>query len=184
MGHPSISSVLYLTGDEYSGPTIVFNQTVTNNTDVLADKLWYNKPKNNTFLIFNGDLLHGALPCYPSSSSNDNGNDQHRLTLMVGFWTDKSMSCMSNQKENDHYQNEYIYQPSNPKLPNINDENNTWVKEIITSDYPKIISLSNITSTTTNTNTNVVPIPCHCIQPAWEKIINDEENNNNTTNTM
>jgi len=59
--HPIFSSVLYLTGDESSGPTIVFNQTP--NSTQVATKCWRNVPHNNSLLIFPGNLLHGVLPC-------------------------------------------------------------------------------------------------------------------------
>lgn len=94
VSHPDVSSVLYLTGAERdketnsasAGPTIVFDQTPDSTT--VASKAWISKPKDNSFLVFPGNLLHGVLPCSGGCSDvkqTDKENDNHRLTLMVGF---------------------------------------------------------------------------------------------------
>ena len=102
--HPSISSVMYLTGAGWdrrdagdpstaaaAGATVVFDQTPESKE--VAPGAWVSHPRDNAFMIFPGNLLHGVLPCIGGGGDDgddDSGNDGeegiHRLTLMVGFW--------------------------------------------------------------------------------------------------
>ena len=64
--HPVMSSILYLTGgSEHSsspaGATIILDETP--NSTTVGKKCWQGIPKNNTFLVFPGNRLHGVLPC-------------------------------------------------------------------------------------------------------------------------
>ena len=69
ISHPVISSVLYLTGNNDTsrhgtspaGSTIVLNQTPDSKNP--ATICYSCPPRDNTFLVFPGDMLHGVLPC-------------------------------------------------------------------------------------------------------------------------
>lgn len=140
--HPILSSVLYLTGggeDDPAGATIILDQTPDSET--VADCCWQSVPKDNSFMLFPGNLLHGVLPC-PGHQVNEtqNGNKEtdeqliqgwkeaptdekspksNRLTLMVGFWTRNVPETMKER---------HLYGPCGP-LPPATDEH-TWVHEI------------------------------------------------------
>jgi len=116
VSHPIVSSVLYLTGGGAgAGSTIVFNQT-PDSTD-NATQVWLSEPKNNHFMNFPGNLLHGVLPCVGGSSS-DGDIDKNRLTLMVGFWTRDVTKEMKNRR---------LYGPCGPLPPAT--EEHSWVME-------------------------------------------------------
>jgi len=94
--HPIVSSVLYITGAGRgckAGSTIVFDQTPESKD--VAPQAWISHPKNNAFMTFPGELLHGVLPCAGTTGKKEanNGSSEskeeipHRLTFMVGFWT-------------------------------------------------------------------------------------------------
>ena len=63
-----MSSVRYLTGGAHGqqsaaspgGSTIVFDQTPDAKT--IAPKIWASQARNNSFMMFPGNLLHGVLP--------------------------------------------------------------------------------------------------------------------------
>jgi hypothetical protein len=109
--HPLVSSVLYLTGNETSGSTIVMDQTPE--SDCVAETCWRSDPCANSFMAFPGNLLHGVLPC--QGRSND--TKQHRLTFMIGFKT---------RRVPDQRKKEDLYGPCGPLPPNTE----AWVKEI------------------------------------------------------
>ena len=67
--HPVLSSVLYLTGDETSGATVVFDQTP--DSDKPAQHAWRCVPKDNSYMTFPGNLLHGVLPCPGKKQKGD-----------------------------------------------------------------------------------------------------------------
>lgn len=173
--HPILSSVLYLTGNNSSstespaGATIVLDQT-PDSTEV-AQVAWRSVPRNNTYMVFPGNLLHGVLPCpgssddatYPvkdtpslqwdDSITTDQKN--HRLTFMVGFWTRRVPDTMKERR---------LYGPCGP-LPPANDEH-TWVKEI-QDGYPKATSdMGSVDKFET------IPLPK--VSPAWERIVSEE----------
>ncbi|KAL3815986.1 hypothetical protein ACHAXA_005195 [Cyclostephanos tholiformis] len=117
--HPIISSVMYLTGAGRhrelakgndaavstipaitAGSTVVFNQTPE--SMVVAPRTWVSHPRDNAFMVFPGNLLHGVLPCGGAgvreglgatiggiNVGKDDGEEEgiHWLTLMIGFWT-------------------------------------------------------------------------------------------------
>ena len=116
ISHPIVSSVLYLTGGGAgAGSTIVFDQTP--NAKENATQVWLSEPKNNHFMNFPGNLLHGVLPCVGGSDSNSD-IDKNRLTLMVGFWTRDVRKGMKNRK---------LYGPCGPLPPAT--EDHSWVLE-------------------------------------------------------
>jgi hypothetical protein len=77
--HPLYSTVLYLTGGNAgSGATIVLDQTP--DSQQVATKAWRCVPKDNTLLVFPGNLLHGVLPCPGeslSSSQEEKEEEKH-----------------------------------------------------------------------------------------------------------
>ena len=105
--HPVYSAVLYLTGDEAMGATVVLDQTP--DAKCNAAFCHRNVPRPNSLLVFPGNLLHGVLPCpgrwrdedpsrasaakelfedpHPPAAWDASSGEPHRLTLMVGFWT-------------------------------------------------------------------------------------------------
>jgi hypothetical protein len=115
VSHPIVSSVLYLTGGGVgAGSTIVFDQTPDSKEN--AKQVWLSEPKNNHFMNFPGNLLHGVLPCVGGSSREE--TDTNRLTLMVGFWTRDVTKGMKNRK---------LYGPCGPLPPAT--EEHSWVLE-------------------------------------------------------
>ncbi len=115
VSHPIVSSVLYLTGGGAgAGSTIVFDQTPDSKEN--AKQVWLSEPKNNHFMNFPGNLLHGVLPCVGGSGSDE--IDKNRLTLMVGFWTRDVTKGMKNRK---------LYGPCGP-VPTATEEH-SWVLE-------------------------------------------------------
>lgn len=117
VSHPIVSSVLYLTGGGAgrAGSTIVFDQAP--HAEENATQVWLSEPKNNHFMNFPGNLLHGVLPCVAGSTS-DIDVDKNRLTLMVGFWTRDVTKGMKNRK---------LYGPCGPLPPATNEH--SWVIE-------------------------------------------------------
>jgi hypothetical protein len=180
--HPILSSVLYLTGGEQGGATVVLDQTPDDEKN--AEQCWRSVPKDNSFLVFPGNLLHGVLPCPgktpvqeapPASKSeesivvSDLWKDpassspavpvKHRLTLMVGFWTRRVPDKMKNQR---------LYGPCGP-MPPCTDEH-TWVQEISkgyggkkNKKSKKVAATKTITD---DANFKTVAIPK--ITPTWE----------------
>jgi len=139
--HPIISSVLYLTGCKrngtdgttptdaaVAGSTIVFDQTPS--SQEVAPQAWVSHPRDNSFMNFPGNLLHGVLPCaggrgIADQNGNKDGNlskdkeeEVNRLTFMVGFWTRNVAEGMG---ERD------LYTPCGP-LPPATSEH-SWVIE-------------------------------------------------------
>ncbi|KAL7496009.1 hypothetical protein ACHAWT_005473 [Skeletonema menzelii] len=144
ISHPVVSSVLYLTGGGAgAGSTIVFDQTP--NAKENATQVWLSEPKNNHFMNFPGNLLHGVLPCVGGPSSNSD-TDKNRLTLMVGFWTRDVTKGMKNRK---------LYGPCGP-LPPATDEH-SWVLEA--QRDVKQVSCCTVEATTLKV-----------ASPAWETI--------------
>jgi len=161
--HPIISSVLYLTGApgdgtatgaadceedtaatavadaaaHSPGSTVVFDQTP--DSKEVASRAWVSRPRNNSFMVFPGNLLHGVLPC-AGTGKKDLRRDKigcggseggtaidsdekivesiHRLTFMVGFWTRNVTDGMGERK---------LYSPCGP-LPPASAEH-SWVVE-------------------------------------------------------
>lgn len=165
ISHPIVSSVLYLTAGEgaTSGPTIILDQTP--DSKEVATKCWTCVPQNNSFMVFNGNQLHGVLPCPGDKYENEKSDNvdtmdwkkkqdtedvPHRLTFMVGFWT----RCVPDKMEN-----RTVYGPCGPLPPADSTE---WVRDI--NEYPKHLAPSK------NLNESTLPK----ISPAWESIQRNE----------
>jgi hypothetical protein len=180
--HPVLSSVLYLTGGSANaGATIVFDETP--DSKEVASKCWKGVPKDNSFLIFPGECLHGVLPC-PGDGSNGTTDDDHsntkelvydcwktddtekddedeqphRLTFMVGFWTRNVPATMKKRE---------LYGPCGPLPP----RGTKWVDEM-SDGYD-----DNGSAMQKNPNgasaEDMVALPLPSVSPAWEQIDSD-----------
>ena len=173
--HPIISGVMYLTGDVKGGPTFILDQTPDATT--LPDFCWSQTPSDNSLLIFPGNLLHGVLPCPGSLDkskqqgmlSEDTSPDlsslwdkplsstlaileDHRLTLLVGFWTRNVPEKMKMRS---------IYGPCG-SLPPMTEEH-TWVTQL-SEGYEKDATIA------PPARCNVKAQPVMQISPAWEAL--------------
>mmetsp|Transcript_24225 Transcript_24225/g.52770 ORF Transcript_24225/g.52770 Transcript_24225/m.52770 type:complete len:684 (-) Transcript_24225:1087-3138(-) len=165
--HPILSSVLYLRGGSTghavspAGSTIVFDQTP--DSEQVASKVWTSQPRNNTFMIFPGDLLHGVLPCPGDEASAPQSSleqPEHRLTFMVGFWTRRVPDKMTDRR---------LYGPCGPLPPSTGDH--TWVQNIATG-YG-----SGCNSAASSGRAEIVSFALPEISPAWECL--DKDGNRN-----
>lgn len=170
--HPILSSVLYLTGgSQGGGATIVLDQT-PDSKDV-ARFAWKNEPRDNSFLLFPGNRLHGVLPCVGQLSPTETkvrftsdidasdlfpdtthsaSEPKHRLTFMVGFWTRRVPDRMKERK---------LYGPCGI-LPSASEEH-TWVHHILEGYDGQHNCKSEVQISAT-----VSPVPT--ISPAWEAL--------------
>ncbi len=170
--HPILSSVLYLTGGcQGGGATIVLDQTP--DSKEIAPFAWKNEPRDNSFLLFPGNRLHGVLPCAGQSgpintnkvrfTSNVDTSDlfsdatqasepKHRLTFMVGFWTRNVPDRMKERK---------LYGPCGILPPAT--EEHSWVRRLSEGydgkdrSHPEVESIAIVS-----------PVPT--ITPAWEAL--------------
>lgn len=175
--HPILSSVLYLTGggdDNKGGTTIILDQTPESTEN--ADSAWLSAPRDNSFLLFPGNLLHGVLPCPGRSQKNDGEGKMsklpkdlirmwrdpprveaaNRLTFMVGFWTRNVAESMKERR---------LYGPCGP-LPPATDEH-SWVKKIA-EGYEKVSVGGG------STVPAMVASPLLQVSPAWQAIEGSE----------
>jgi hypothetical protein len=181
--YPLVSSVLYLTGgDSGAGETIVLDQTAESTENATVG--WKCTPRNNAFLCFPGQLLHGVLPCpgTPSDSSDivdttlldkeslpnpedvwklptkepASSSKDHRLTLMVGFWTRRVPDQMTDCK---------LYGPCGP-LPPLEDTQHSWVQSIHQGYDSELLPQQ--TSPVTTTVESMEPVPS--VSPVWETL--------------
>jgi len=208
--HPVISSVLYLTGggggkhDEendastteneakeggvVAGSTIVFDQTPA--SEEVASQAWIGHARDNAFLNFPGNLLHGVLPCAggreeedddkkregdgevdvknedkkKSGSKDDTG--PHRLTFMVGFWTRNVPEGMGDDRK--------LYGPCGPLPPATNEH--SWVVDC-REGYPIRPSENNGDSAKDVWLKNVSHEKLPWTSPAWEVINQNQDDN-------
>lgn len=172
--HPVLSSVLYLTGgddEEKGGATVILNQTP--DSKEVADSAWISVPKDNSFLLFPGNLLHGVLPCpgrtqledkdiiIPKSSKDlirtwrepRREEPSNRLTFMVGFWTRNVPETMKNRR---------LYGPCGP-LPPVTDDH-SWVSKI-SRGYDKSYRVES-----GGAQSVIRPTSLLKVSPAWEVI--------------
>ena len=96
---PTKSTVTYLTTGGTS-PTLIFPRTYHDPTDVPLPYVYASYPVQGKHLVFDGSLLHGAIPlgCDQRSESNkgdttqrDSNNEnqaQFRVTFLVNLWKD------------------------------------------------------------------------------------------------
>eukprot|EP01064_Diplonema_japonicum_P013986 TRINITY_DN21516_c0_g1_i1.p1 TRINITY_DN21516_c0_g1~~TRINITY_DN21516_c0_g1_i1.p1 ORF type:complete len:526 (+),score=117.60 TRINITY_DN21516_c0_g1_i1:46-1578(+) len=80
--HPLKSVVVYLTGAETGGVTVVVDQKVED-TEKVAGKTggWAAHPKDGAVLYFPGNRLHGVLPACSTLDT-----PVQRLTLLIALW--------------------------------------------------------------------------------------------------
>lgn len=163
--HPIVSSVLYLSGAKgntnetaKAGATIVFNQTP--DSKAISTKAWVSHPKDNSFMIFPGNLLHGVLPCTgprePKTTAEYARPENNRLTFMVGFWTRNVAEGMGEHRE--------LYGPCGP-LPPPTDAH-SWVKECQLGYKP---AEDDKTEPTREEQTDVTSHFLPSASPAWEE---------------
>ncbi|KAL3797092.1 hypothetical protein HJC23_000430 [Cyclotella cryptica] len=173
--HPIVSSVLYLTGgtedtegtdSPKAGATIVFDQTP--DSKEVASKAWVCHPKDNAFMNFPGNMLHGVLPCtggrVPKKNEEDVILSHNRLTFMVGFWTRNVTEGMGEHRT--------LYGPCGPLPPTT--EEHSWVKES-QMGYDESAELETRKTTKCDrmsTSYEVLPYT----SPAWDEFVKMEGN--------
>jgi hypothetical protein len=171
--HPIISSVLYLTGamrgdcqGNGAGSTIIFDQT-PESTDV-APQAWISHPRDNSFMAFPGNLLHGVLPCTGTRWSKglaDAATDEnaatihHRLTFMVGFWTRNVTEGMDTDRE--------LYTPCGNLPP---PSEHSWVKQSQQGYDSSVVQPRTEMQYMNEVNFKMYDI-LPSVSPAWEHII-------------
>ena len=159
VSHPVVSSVLYLTATSGAGATLVIDQT--SDSTSLPNHCWSCIPQDNSFLMFDGRLLHGVLPCSKrqpkeKETCQDDActvhwnlpsleDTPHRLTFMVGFWTRRVAT-----------QERKLYGPCGP-LPPL--ESTRWVQQMQDFDNKE---------DSRNEKFEITKVPK--ISPAWEQI--------------
>lgn len=170
MHHPILSSVLHITGDSRSGATIVLDQTPQSES-VADQKCWRSVPRENTFMVFPGNLLHGVLPCPGITASNSDdaakqeqpsqwvkptttSNCPHRLTFMVGFKT---------RRVPDQRKEQNLYGPCGPLPPNTVE----WVKEI-RRGYESANGMTNTALPREPRQESIRVEELPSVSPAWE----------------
>ena len=185
--HPIISSVLYLTGAGRegcqdgsggggAGSTIVFDQT-PESTDV-APKAWISHPRDNSFMAFPGNLLHGVLPCSGTGcikcladtgagAGDHDATIRHRLTFMVGFWTRNVTEGMDKDRE--------LYTPCGQLPP---PSEHSWVLQSQQGYGSTDVKTRPARQTNDDNYKEYDDLPS--VSPAWERIICSEGGNNDS----
>ncbi len=193
--HPILSSVLYLTGGSEgvsSGATIILDETP--DFTMAGETCYLGIPKDNTFLIFPGNRLHGVLPCpgiqkdkkanldddeplkikelmhawKKKKTINDGDTTEdppQRLTFMVGFWTRNVPATMKHRS---------LYGPCGPLPPAT--EEHTWASEIMNGYSDTSIERPVAEKIMTATALSQA-------SPAWEIIGEEEEECENDKNS-
>jgi hypothetical protein len=96
---PTWSTVTYLTDASTTTtttttgatPTLIFPRTYHEAADERLPHVWKSRPIVGKHLVFDGALLHGAVPLVQgpdalSSSPNDNADNGLRVTFLVNLW--------------------------------------------------------------------------------------------------
>jgi hypothetical protein len=135
------------------GATIILDQTPDSTQN--AERVWRSVPRENSYMLFPGNLLHGVLPCTRKSYPEDDETID-RLTFMVGFWTRRVPDGMTTRK---------LYGPCGP-LPPATDEH-TWVRSI-QEGYGEATTRD----ITPKSSSEKLPAPeaVPQVSPAWEEI--------------
>ena len=180
--HPVVSSVLYLTGagkrdcmrlnsatqaSATAGSTIIFNQSPESTN--VASQAWVSQLRDNTFMTFPGNLLHGVLPCTDvrvsdnSGGVNSNNEDAglHRLTFMVGFWTRDVRDGMGERE---------LYSPCGPLPPPVLEH--SWVMHSQTGYTDRKREKKKQKATKADDRMMFTKIPS--TSPAWEEFSGNE----------
>lgn len=82
---PTKATVTYLTTGHKAAPTLIFPHTYhdrANNTPL--SHVYASRPLQGKHLVFDGSLLHGAIPLTQSESISD--EDSLRITFLVNLW--------------------------------------------------------------------------------------------------
>ena len=111
--HPLFSSVTYLCGEQQGGPTLVLDQRVEDKSSGNVSALVF--PRDDSFMIFPGNRLHGVLPTTTTTTTNHRSRKRQRTsekksstttsttkqrtTLMVGFWAQDVTKSQRTRKE-------------------------------------------------------------------------------------
>ena len=84
--HPAATMLIYLTPPSVGGPTIVLNQT--RNSEELAEVGWVVTPAKGMVAVFDGTLLHGALPALTRGATDGRAAQgaKARMSINVAFW--------------------------------------------------------------------------------------------------
>jgi hypothetical protein len=195
--HPVVSSVLYLTGSSSGGgSTIILEQTPDSET--TANRAWVSAPKDNSLMVFPGNLLHGVLPCQglPSHdsaeeegkvSSKDNGkiDDVLRRVLKqaTASYQSKKKDDLKNPPPNrltfmvgfwtrrvpDGMKEQRLYGPCG-KIPPTDDADNpaTWVEDLCEGYGTGVSKKRQDDSSLASTSVKAISLPC--VKPAWEEL--------------
>ena len=185
--HPRVSSVVYLSPNSNGGCTIVFDQSLEDACGKKVPEksvgAYVCRPSEGGFLIFDGKKIHGVLPSNPlndvvknSDSDGPSGrhasakrrrcqasflkkNEQkHRLTLMVGFWTE---DVQKNGKRT-------LLGPCGP-TPSTSTRRNNW-PSVLKSSYFVKHDGGKIDVDATRESISTKEVPVKRIFPAWENI--------------
>ena len=70
-------------------PTLVCNQSLLGST---RNEGWLCYPRLNRLVAFDGSLLHAVVPGIPSEVLGEDEDGYSRVTLMIGFWKDVTLS--------------------------------------------------------------------------------------------
>jgi len=188
--HPMLSSVLYLTGgmencSSPAGATIILDETPDSTT--VGEKCWQGIPKDNTFLIFPGDRLHGVLPCPGIPKTHEkmyiDKDEPIAIKRLIHEWQNKKTIKKSgsqvpssdsppqrltfmvgfwSRSVPSKMKFRTMYGPCGPLPPPT--EEHTWVSEIMQGYEKKTMEKRHIASKM------MVPTALSQVSPAWELI--------------
>ncbi|MGK3737777.1 MAG: hypothetical protein ACI8RD_003680 [Bacillariaceae sp.] len=209
--HPVLSSVLYLTGGEKddlsdsqvkespAGATIILDQTPDSET--VGETCWQGIPKDNTLLLFPGNLLHGVLPCPGDRNQEIKYNPEEKKSAKI----DTLIHDLKNGKRNNSVaspssctghpphrltfmvgfwtrnvpaamKQRNIYGPCGPLPPPT--EKNTWVHETM-DGYNKHEATDKDTTERIVAEKFMSPTILPSVSPAWECIQSKKGDNQN-----
>ncbi len=72
-----------------SAPTLVCNQSLLGSR---SNEGWLCYPRLNRLVAFDGSLLHAVVPGIPSEALSEDEGDCSRVTLMMGFWKEVTLT--------------------------------------------------------------------------------------------
>ena len=72
-------------------PTLVCNQSVLGRR---SNEGWLCYPRLNRLVAFEGSLLHAVVPGLPSEPLDEDDDDYSRVTLMMGFWKEVTLTTV------------------------------------------------------------------------------------------
>ena len=131
-------------------PTLVCNQHLFGNK---TNEGWLCYPRLNRLVAFDGSLLHGVMPGIPALVSHE---DNHRVTLMLGFWKDVTLTVAD-----DNASKTYKIGPNVPLPASLLDE------------FKPVVVGESLRSSYINVSANHVKDPI-LISPLWEDFSNEQ----------